>query len=230
MKNPNKIFNLIVAALFVVFFAIITFLILKPKEQYSFAITPEETLKLSVSNNNFISPVQLAKKIVSRDSAIVLVDIRNQFDYINAHLPESINIYKADILEEKNYKLFEKIKKENKIIVLYGNNAVEANVPFMILRQVGIDNVKVLNGGFPDFKDMKTDEIAQLGDLAIGIDKPALVFFSLIKSENEKDIKRKKLEKQKKINKVRTQKPKKTIKVKKHKINIPEPEEEDEGC
>ncbi len=230
--NQNKIFNLIIAGLFIVFFAIIILLICKPKSQYSFALTPEEALEMTISQNDFISPVQLSKKIVSKESDLVVVDIRNQFEYIKGHLPGAENIYKADILEKDNYKYFQKLRKENKTVVFYGSDVVEANMPYMILKQTGIDNIKVLNGDFADFEDMKIEEIAQLGELNLGIDEPALEFFSVIKRENEKDLERKKLEEQKKRKKIKPQAKKKTIQVKKQKIDIPEPEEEeeDEGC
>ena len=231
MMNQNKVFNLIIAGLFIVFFAIIILLICKPKSRYSFVLTPEETSELIVSQKDFILPVQLAKKMVVKDNNLVVVDIRNQFEYIKGHIPGAKNIYKADILEKDNYKYFEKLRKENKTVVFYGSDVVEANVPYMILKQVGIDNVKVLNGGYSDFEDAKVEEIAQLGELNVGIDEPAMEFSAVIKRENEKDLERKKLEEQNKRRKIRLQAKKKSVQVKKQKIDIPEPEEEeDEGC
>ncbi len=232
MEKSSKFLNWFIIVLFIVFFAIIILLILKPKSQYSFALTPEETLQMAISQKDFISPVQLSKKIVSKDKDIIIVDIRNQFDYIKGHLPGAENIYKADILEKDKYNYFKKLQEENKTAVFYGNDVVEANIPYMILKQVGINNIKVLNGAYSDFENIKIEEIAKLGELNLDKDEPALEFFSVIKKENEKDMERIKLEQQKKLKRLKPQPKKKAIIVKKQKIDIPEPEEEeeDEGC
>ena len=233
--NSNKIFNLIIAALFIFFVAIILFIVFKPKEKYSFALTPKETLEQMKGNKDLISIAQLSKKITSSDSNWVLIDVRNQFEYVKGHLPKAKNIYKADILDSENFDYFKSLQNSNKTTVFYGNSIVEANIPYMILKQTGIDNIKILNGAYSDFINKNPENTTETNESQIDIDKAAYDFSTLIRKENEKESKRKAAEKQKRmaLQKKKTYKVKKQIKPKKHKIDIPAPdeeEEEDEGC
>jgi len=74
----------------------------------------------------------------------VLVDIRGQFEFDKAHLENSINISTPLILDEANINIFDKLKNENKTVVLYGNNPKEVTAPFMLLYQLGYNNIKIL--------------------------------------------------------------------------------------
>lgn len=76
---------------------------------------------------------------------VVLVDIRRPYDFEQGHLENAINIPAAEILQEENKKVFSEIKDSNKLAVLYGNEVEEANMPFLLLYQLGYDNVKLLS-------------------------------------------------------------------------------------
>jgi rhodanese-related sulfurtransferase len=74
----------------------------------------------------------------------VLIDVRSQFEFEKGHLENAINMATPEILSDENQAILNEIKDKNKTIVIYGNNAQEANIPFMMLFQLGFDDIKLL--------------------------------------------------------------------------------------
>jgi hypothetical protein len=52
-------------------------------------------------------------------------------------------------------KKLRELEENGMTIVLYGNDQLEANGPWMVFRQLGLNNVKVLLGGYDFYKDWK---------------------------------------------------------------------------
>ena len=74
----------------------------------------------------------------------VLIDVRSQFEFEKGHLENAINMATPEILSDENQAILNEIKDKNKTIVIYGNNAQEANIPFLMLFQLGFDDIKLL--------------------------------------------------------------------------------------
>ena len=72
------------------------------------------------------------------------VDIRNQYVFEKGHLDNAINIHAPGLLNKTNSKVFKDINKQNKTAVLYGNNPTGANMSFLLLYQLGYNNIKIL--------------------------------------------------------------------------------------
>ena len=106
------------------------------------------------------SPQSVANAILNKDKSIVLVDVRSQFEFAKGHLPEAKNIYKVNLMDDANMDFFKTLKGNNKKAILYGSSASEANVPFMILKQMGIENISYLAVGYDDLKAGNWTEIA----------------------------------------------------------------------
>lgn len=137
MKELEKTKRISIAAVLTILVVMIALLSYKrPKHLYS--VNTHDTLEKIINLNYFIAQNEIDK------TNHVLVDIRNQFDYDKGHLEGSINIASPEILSEENSDLFRGLKKENKTIVMYGNNPSEAITPFMVLSQIGYDNIKIL--------------------------------------------------------------------------------------
>ena len=75
----------------------------------------------------------------------VLIDVRDKFEYSKSHIDNAYNIPTADILKETSISIFEELKDAGKDIVFYGKNPDEANSAWMILYQLGYENIKILN-------------------------------------------------------------------------------------
>lgn len=137
MKELEKTKRISIAAVIFILAVIIGLLTYKrPKNTY--AINTKTTLEKITSENYLVSLNEL------NNPDYVLIDIRNQYDFEKGHLENAINVYAAEILSEDNIKVFEELKATNKTAVLYGNNPQEPNAPFLILYQLGYDNIKLL--------------------------------------------------------------------------------------
>ncbi|HAH56096.1 MAG TPA: hypothetical protein DCM02_12650 [Flavobacterium sp.] len=146
----------VIAALIVL---VLSFIFLKT-DKYTFK-TPlnKELAEIKVASFQ-VSPQTVANAILHKDKSIILVDVRSQFDFAKGHLPDAKNIYKVNLMADSNMDFFLSLKETNKKAILYGSSASEANVPFMILKQMGIENISNLAVGYDDLKAGNWTEIA----------------------------------------------------------------------
>ncbi|MBD0776320.1 rhodanese-like domain-containing protein [Maribacter sp. ANRC-HE7] len=75
----------------------------------------------------------------------VFIDIRDRFEYSKGHIDNALNMPTADILEAESIARFDDLTNKGKTVVFYGKNQNEANSAWMILYQLGYDNIKILN-------------------------------------------------------------------------------------
>lgn len=137
MKELEKTQRIsVVSTLFILAIVIGLLTFKRPKFIYDF--TPTQTLEKIVSNDYLIGLDQI------NNPNTIIIDIRNQYEYDVAHLDKAINIHIADLLSDENTQLFEEIKNSGKTIAFYGNTPEEANIPFMILYQLGYTNLKIV--------------------------------------------------------------------------------------
>jgi rhodanese-related sulfurtransferase len=137
MKELEKTKRISIAAVIFILAVIIGLLTYK-KPKNTYAINTKNTLEKITSENYLVALNE------QNNPNYVLIDIRNQYDFEKGHLENAINVYAAEILSEDNIKVFEELKATNKTAVLYGNNPQEPNAPFLILYQLGYDNIKLL--------------------------------------------------------------------------------------
>lgn len=146
----------VIAALIVL---VLSFIFLKT-DKYTFKMPlNKELTEIKVASFQ-VAPQTVANAILNKDKSIILVDVRSQFDFAKGHLPEAKNIYKVNLMDDSNMDFFLALKETNKKAILYGGSASEANVPFMILKQMGIENISYLAVGYDDLKAGNWTEIA----------------------------------------------------------------------
>lgn len=137
MKELEKTKRISIAAVLTILLVIIALLSYKrPSHLYSESI--ENSLELA-SNSDYIITQQDLEKF-----DLLLVDIRSNIEYNKGHLDKAINIYAPEILDPKNSEVLQDLKEKNKTIVLYGSTPNEALTPFMLLQQLGYNNIKLL--------------------------------------------------------------------------------------
>lgn len=236
MRELKRTYRILVAALVFLFIILIGFLTIGT-QKYPFVSGTEEALLESIKGGDKIAPLDIAKGIINKDEKLVFVDVRSQYDFVKSHLPNAINIYSADILDKENFEFFESLKVDDKIAILYGESVTEANIPYMILKQIGIKNLKLLNSGYGFFEGKKMDDIVGITNINLDDEVAMINFSKYISDEKIKDEERKKSEEHKFLSntKKKTVQNNNTVKktvVPKRKLVIPEPEEEeeDEGC
>lgn len=133
--------------------------------KYYYKSDPAKMIEVVQKDSFKITPKALAGEILKNNKDIVLVDIRSQFDFYKGNIESSINIPANNILEDKNFEQFKDFQDQNKLIVLYGDDIVDANVPFMTLYPLGIEKMKILLGGYNFFKNKNLNDIANGNDV-----------------------------------------------------------------
>ncbi|MGZ0017291.1 rhodanese-like domain-containing protein [Yeosuana sp. AK3] len=137
MKELEKIKRISIAStLFIlaVLIGVLTFE--RPKNMYAF--NTENTLETLTTTSYLISMDEIDKK------NSVLIDVRSQYEYEKGHLENAINMASPEILTQENQLILNDLK-DDKTMVVYGENVQEANIPFLMLYQLGFTNLKLLS-------------------------------------------------------------------------------------
>ena len=151
--NPKKT----VITLSIFFIVILIGFITLKKPWLTYEQNPEQTLSMISEKGNCLYPHELASFVAGTDDNIVLIDIRDKFAFSKGHIPGSINISAYDLTQKEEIKHLRELKESNISVVLYGDNQLQANGPWMLFRQIGFDNVKVLAGGYDYYKIHKNN-------------------------------------------------------------------------
>ena len=109
-------------------------------------------------------PWQLNGVINKEVSNVVIFDIRDKFVFGQGHIPGAENLSAQDLTKAESIERLEELREQNFTVVLYGEDQLQANGPWMLFRQVGFDNVKILLGGYQYFKLHKDNLLATKND------------------------------------------------------------------
>lgn len=138
MRELEKTKRISIAAVLTILVVIIALLSYKrPKHLYT---TQPADVLAQVSSPDYL----MSQKDIDLSNQ-TLIDIRSQFDFDKGHLENALNMYAPEILNDDNSDILEDLKEEGKTLVLYGNNPNEAIAPYMVLYQLGYDNIKILS-------------------------------------------------------------------------------------
>ena len=147
-KHPNRSF---VAFVLTFIFVIVVGLLTLNWPDLKYTLSPEETVEQIMLDEYSFFPEDLVGIIEYEDSAYVIIDLRNPYEYIKGHINGAINMPVNSILNKENLKAFKQYEADSLTVVLYGETQLDANGPWMILRQMGYENLKVLLGGYHYF-------------------------------------------------------------------------------
>ncbi len=158
--NPKK--TLVALALFAVI--IVIGLVTLSKPRLSYVLTPQQTIDLVTYDEGFVFPYELEDILNKTIDTVIVVDIRNTFQFGRGHIPGAENISAVELLSKESIKRLKQLQDANQAILIYGNNLTEANGPYMVLRQIGFSNVKVLMGGYDYYKEWQDMLADSYGD------------------------------------------------------------------
>lgn len=147
MKELTKTRRLTISTIVFVFILVIGFLTFRtPNLVYE--LSPESTIEELYNIENEMIPDEMMDILAYGDSNVVLIDVRDPYEYDKGYLGEAINIPVSEILMEKSISFFQEMKKDSVIVILYGQDQLDANGPWMLLHQLGFYNIKILLGGY----------------------------------------------------------------------------------
>jgi 3-mercaptopyruvate sulfurtransferase SseA len=122
-------------------------------------ITYKSDMKESVEQlskaDAYFYPWELDAFIKNETQNVVLFDIRDNFIFGQGHIPGAENLSANNLTDEGNIDRLEELNKMGVTVVLYGEDQLQANGPWMLFRQVGFGNVKILVGGYQYYVENK---------------------------------------------------------------------------
>jgi rhodanese-related sulfurtransferase len=124
-----------------------------------FRLTPKQMLDEVLSYKDAFGPEKVSTVIFSNDSMYQFIDLRSPKEFIKGHLPNAINIPVHQLFAKE----FEKVlNQDKKINILYGATHIAACGPWMLLKQLGYKNNKVLLGGYDFVKSNIMDNFSPM--------------------------------------------------------------------
>ena len=138
LERTKRVSISAVLFLLVVVIAVLTF----KKPEYIFEKSAEETLEKIVEKDYIISQNDLENMDASNYE---IIDIRSNYEYAKGHMDNAINISSHDIFEKESNSFLKELSKTEKTAILYGDHPDSANSAWMLLYQLGYENVKVLS-------------------------------------------------------------------------------------
>ncbi|MDN3644518.1 rhodanese-like domain-containing protein [Lutimonas halocynthiae] len=140
MKELEKTKRISISAVLFLLVVVISLLTFR-KPQYSFTNNTAKTLEF-ISNKSYILSISEFEQI--KDQASVIIDVRSNFDFSKGHIEKAINIPLSQLLDKSSIDLLTGSSSQNPAI-LYGKTPEEANAAFMLLYQLGNEDIKVLS-------------------------------------------------------------------------------------
>lgn len=119
--------------------------------------TPQETINYLMEAEYQILPEDVAYYVEFEEPGYVYVDLRNPYEYVKGNIPTSVNIPQTELLEEAALEYFDETAADSLTVVLYSRDEAAATGPWLLLRQLGYNNVKVMKGGWEYYANESLD-------------------------------------------------------------------------
>jgi rhodanese-related sulfurtransferase len=185
MKHPNLNFIAFVLTFIVVI--VIGLLTLNwPDLRYVRSL--EETVEIVLLDEDLVYPEDLVMIVEYEEPGYVLLDLRSPYDYIKGHIKGAVNMPVNSILDKGNIELFKQYAKDSINVIIYGKDQLEANGPWMILKQMGYDNIQILMGGYHYFTTGPLDIYDMPEVPAYLVEEPAYDFYGIMEEMGSADF------------------------------------------
>jgi rhodanese-related sulfurtransferase len=141
----------------------------------AYRINPEQVAAIVADSGNQVSPVRLYEELTNKKSNPIVVDIRSSDDFAKGHIEKAVNIPVRELLQPRSLSFFKELKKTNAFAILYGEDQLQAGGPWLLLKQVGFDNIKVLQGGYSFYKTLPLpDSLMKVRMAELNIEMPQI--------------------------------------------------------
>lgn len=195
MLELVKTKRITIAILAFVIFLLIGFVTLK-QPVYSYKVDAF-TLSEELSSIYQVTPDE-AMELMYDSSLALFIDIRNHYDFEMGHLENAINIPIPDLLQAEYKGYFDKALRDSLVVVLYGNDELQANAPWMLLYELGYTNVRLLLGGYSYIDRMYLGELKE--NESYNAEEAAYNFAKVLEeAKNITPVKEEKVEVKKKV-------------------------------
>lgn len=118
------------------------------KPEFEYTMSLDETHQYVMVPGDEIYPFDAMQILQEDKPGFQFIDLRNEYEFNLGHLPNAINIPQYSLLKEDFTDMLEGLEEDSVMIVLYGRDQSQANGPWMLLKQLGYKNVRLLMGGY----------------------------------------------------------------------------------
>jgi rhodanese-related sulfurtransferase len=119
-------------------------LLLLPDKKIYKEMAPEELLIQVNSPSRFLSPDIVADRIIKKDPAMMLVDVRSKEEFLSYSLPGSLNIPLSNLADSTNLEI---LGQEGIDWILFSNDNILADQAWILGKRLGLENLFVMQGG-----------------------------------------------------------------------------------
>ena len=140
MKELERTKRISISAVLFLLVILIGFLTFK-RPKYVFEKNTASTLEKVIKKDYIVSLNDLD---TMDSSKYAIIDIRSNYEYAKGHMKDAVNISSHDIFNDSSIEFLDNLKTNGQTIILYGKDPDNANTGWMLLYQLGYDNVKIL--------------------------------------------------------------------------------------
>jgi rhodanese-related sulfurtransferase len=119
-------------------------LIILPDREHPDEASPRELLSDLRNPSRFISTDKVAEMIIDQDPTLILVDVRDMYDYLDYSLPGAHSIPLEEVLM---YNWVDSLAYNQSTVVLFSNSDILADQAWMLLTRENRKNIHVMKGG-----------------------------------------------------------------------------------
>lgn len=156
MEKKYKHFGRPILFLLLILFGALVLTGCEQKSEQTFELSTAEMLSVVLNEKYAVSPEEGRELLNQSADQYQLVDLRAPVEFAEGHLPGAVNVPAPQLL---GVTFLEDLRNSGMTYLLYGQDQLEANGPWMILRQLGFENVKVLQGGYAYLSAAESDSV-----------------------------------------------------------------------
>jgi len=176
--------RLTIAIIVFIVLIIIGFLTLK-NPKYVYNISTQEMLDEMNEGNGQVDIKELEEILASGGNSVVFVDLRSPYEFEKSNLVNAVNIPVSEILTDESISFFEDMKKESKEVIIFGDDHLASNSTWMIIRQLGFDNTKMIVCDYNIFNLQNENQDDSLQTPVNKPESPIVNFAEYVKSNTE---------------------------------------------
>jgi len=124
--------------------------IFRPKYP-SYQTDINQSLNLILNQSKHVSVKDIAGKQI--------IDIRSADLYAHGHPQNAVNIPVRQLLDKESLEWFKKFGENGKEAILCGSNELQASAPWILLQQLGYNNMLILKGGISNSGELVDTEL-----------------------------------------------------------------------
>lgn len=146
----------------------------------SWEITPQQTVDYLMEAEYQVLPEDVAYYVDFDEPGYVFVDLRNPYEYVKGNIKTSVNIPQTELLTEEALQFFRDAAQDSLTIVLYSTDEAAATGPWLLLKQMGYKNLKVMKGGWDYYANESLDPYDMPEVPKYMVEEPAYDFASIM--------------------------------------------------